>query len=185
MEETGKSLYDNGEIYHGFQIWLNMPSKYKFTAPATFVHKADKVGIIATKSYSAKVILGELFGAKSRIELLSPAFYFHIKMKADCRLDVPTNPVHNAFVYVIKGSVEVEGRKQVNAGQVVLYQRGESLVNLFSKNGTELLILGGQPLNEPVFSYGPFVMNTEAEIHQCMKDYQSGKMGDSEVVNAK
>jgi len=185
MEETGKTLFNEGGIYHGFQIWLNMPAKYKFMAPATFVHKEDKVGSIEEKKYSAKVILGELFGAKSKIELLSPAFYFHVTMKDNCRLDIPTNPVHNAFVYVINGSIEVEGRRQVNAGQVVLYKRGESLLNLYSKDKAELLVLGGQPLNEPVVSYGPFVMNTEAEIHQCMKDYQNGKMGDPDLVNAK
>ena len=170
MEETGKSLYDNGGIYHGFQIWLNMPAKYKLTAPATFVHKEDKIGKIETKTYSAKVILGELFDAKFKIELLSSAFYFHLNMKANCRLDIPTNSTHNAFIYVIKGSIEVEGRRQVNAGQVVLYERGDSLINLFSEKGTDLLVLGGKPLNEPVFSYGSFVMNTEAEIQQCIRD---------------
>ncbi|HNQ60750.1 MAG TPA: pirin-like C-terminal cupin domain-containing protein [Bacteroidia bacterium] len=185
MEETGKALYEDGGIYHGFQIWLNMPSKYKFTAPATFVHKQDKVGSLDEKNYSAKIILGELFGARSKIELLSPAFYYHIKMKADCRLDIPTDPTHNAFVYIINGSVETEGRKQVNKGQVALYQRGDSVLNLYSKDGTELLVLGGKPLNEPVFSYGPFVMNTEEEINRCLRDYQSGKMGDPNLVNAK
>ena len=185
MEETGKTLYNDGGIYHGFQIWLNMPAKYKFTAPATFVYKPDKVGSIETKTYSAKIILGELFGVKSKIELLSPAFYYHIKMKADCRLDIPTEPTHNVFVYVIKGAIEAEGRQEVKDGQVALYQRGESLLNLYSKDEAEILVLGGQPLHEPVFSYGPFVMNTEQEIQQCMRDYQSGKMGDPNLVNAK
>ncbi len=185
MEETGQKLYNEGGKYHGFQIWLNMPAKYKFTAPATFVHKEDKVGKLQTKSYSAKIILGEMLGAKSKIDLLSPAFYYHIEMKANARLDIPTNPTHNAFVYVIKGSIEAEGRRQVNAGQVALYQRGDSLLKLFSKDQAELLVLGGQPLNEPVYSYGPFVMNSQAEINRCIQDYQSGKMGDPALVNAK
>lgn len=183
MEETGKGLYDNGGLYHGFQIWLNMPAKYKFTAPSTQVHKEDKMGIIETKTYSAKVVLGELFGAKSSVELLFPAFYYHIKMKANCKLEIPTNPTHNAFVYVINGAAETEGRREVKANQVALYKRGDSLLKLFSKEETELLILGGQPLNEVVYSYGPFVMNTQAEIMQCISDYNSGKMGNPELVD--
>ncbi len=185
MEETGQKLYDDGGDYHGFQIWLNMPARHKWDAPSTIVYKDRKMGTIDTKSYSATVILGELFDAKSQIELLSPAFYYHIKMKPNCCLDIPTDPTHNAFAYVVRGQVETEGRKEVKAGQVALYQRGESLINLFSLNGAELLVLGGQPLNEPVYSYGPFVTNTKEEMQKVINDYQSGKMGDPDIVNAR
>ena len=183
MEETGKGLYDNGGLYHGFQIWLNMPSKYKLIAPSTDVHREDKMGHIETKSYSAKIVLGELFGTKSTIELLSPAFYFHFKMKPDCKLEIPTNPAHNAFVYVIHGSVEGEGRRAILTNQVALYERGNSLLKLHSQKEAEILILGGQPLNEVVYSYGPFVMNTQQQIMQCIQDYNSGKMGNPDLVD--
>lgn len=183
MEETGKGLYENGGLYHGFQIWLNMPAKYKFTAPTTNVHKEAEMGTLETKSYSAKIVLGELFGSKSKVELLFPAFYYHINMKADCRLDIPTNPTHNVFVYVVKGQLEVEGRRAVKANQVALYKRDAELLKLYSKEDTEILVLGGQPLNEVVYSYGPFVMNTQAEILQCINDYNSGKMGNPSLVD--
>lgn len=185
MEETGQKLYDEGGRYHGFQIWLNMPAKYKRDTPSTFVHKDHMLGSIDHKFYSAKIILGELFGAKSKIELLSPAFYYHLKMKPNCCLDLPTDPTHNAFAYVVSGRIETEGRKEIKEGQVVLYQRGESLINLYTREGAELLVLGGQPLNEPVFSYGPFVTNTKEEMQQVVSDYQSGKMGDPDIVNAR
>ncbi|REJ81945.1 MAG: pirin family protein [Bacteroidetes bacterium] len=185
MEETGKKLFDDGGQYHGFQIWLNMPSKYKWIAPSTFVHKVDNMGYIENKLFTAKVILGELFGSKSSIELLSPAFYYHIHMKENCRMDIPTDPAHNAFMYVISGIVETEGQKSVSEKQVALYKRGESLISLYSRHPSEILILGGMPLDEPVYSYGPFVMNTEAEILRCIRDYQSGKMGNPDLVNAK
>jgi redox-sensitive bicupin YhaK (pirin superfamily) len=185
MEETGQKLFDEGGQYHGFQIWLNMPAKYKRDTPSTLVHKDNQMGTLKTQSYSAKIVLGELYGAKSKIELLSPAFYYHIKMKPNCCLDIPTDPSHNAFAYVVNGRIETEGRKEINAGQVALYQRGESVINLFSMEGAELLVLGGQPLNEPVFSYGPFVTNTREEMQQVINDYQSGKMGDPDLVNAK
>jgi len=72
---------------------------------------------------------------------------------------------------------------EINANQVVLYERGGSDVNLFTSEGAELLLLGGKPHNEPVYAYGPFVMNTEEEIRKCYMDYQSGKMGNPDAVN--
>jgi len=183
MEETGKKLYDEGGLYHGFQIWLNMPAKYKYVDPATDVHREDKMDEIKTDGYSIKVVLGEVLGAKSKVDLLFPAFYFHIKMNPGARLDIPTDATHNAFIYLISGTMELEGRKQLKANQVALYERGESLINTFSEGGAELLLLGGQPFNEPVYAYGPFVMNTEEEIRKCIMDYNTGKMGDPKVVN--
>ncbi len=183
MEETGKQLYEQGGLYHGFQIWLNLPAKHKFIAPATDVHGIDKMGWIEKKEYSARIVLGELFDVKSSVELLSPAFYYHIKMKAGCKLEIPVDATHNAFAYVVSGSLETEGRKQINTNQVALYERGDNRINLFAVNGAEILVAGGKPLNEPVYSYGPFVMNTEEEIQRCIRDYQTGKMGNPEVVN--
>lgn len=185
MEETGQKLYDDGGIYHGFQIWLNMPSKYKWVDPATEVFHPEKMAELNEPHFSARVVLGELFGAKSKVETMFPVFYFHINIKAGGKLSIPTNPQHNAFIYVINGSIETEGRKEIKQNQVALYERGKSLVNIFCKDDTEILMLGGQPHNEPVFAYGPFVMNTEAEIRKCIADYQSGKMGNPDVVDAK
>ncbi len=87
-------------------------------------------------------------------------------------------------MYVINGKLEVAGQKEVGANQVVLYKRDARDINLFSKDGAEILLLGGKPLNEPVFAYGPFVMNTEEEIRRCYSDYRAGKMGDPNAVNA-
>ncbi|HNP47506.1 MAG TPA: pirin-like C-terminal cupin domain-containing protein [Bacteroidia bacterium] len=183
MEETGKKLFDNGGLYHGFQIWLNMPSRYKWIDPATDVHREDKMAEYKGKDFSVKIVLGDLFGAKSKIDTLFPVFYYHIKMDANCKLSIPTNPQHNAFVYLINGKLEAEGRKVITPNQVILYERGESDIHLYSESSSELLLLGGQPHNEAVYAYGPFVMNSEEEIMKCYRDYQSGKMGDPSAVN--
>ncbi len=183
MEETGQSLFENGGFYHGFQIWLNMPSAYKFADPATYVFNDQQMDVLDTKDYSAKVILGEMYNAKSKIELLSPAFYFHVKLKANGRLDIPTEPTHNAFIYTIGGEMEIEGRRSLKPNQIALYERGDNMINTYSKDGAEFLILGGQPLDEVVYSYGPFVMNTKEQINQCIHNYRSGKMGNPDIVN--
>jgi redox-sensitive bicupin YhaK (pirin superfamily) len=183
MEETGQKLYDDGGLYHGFQIWLNMPAKHKFISPTTVVHHEEEMGFVQKENYSAKVVLGEGFGVKSKIETLFPAFYFHVKIEANTKLEIPTHPTHNAFIYLIDGKLEVEGNRGIDKNQVVLYQRNADYINIFAKEKSELLILGGAPHNEPVYAYGPFVMNTEQEIRQCINDYQSGKMGNPDLVN--
>jgi hypothetical protein len=185
MEETGQKLYEEGGIYHGFQIWLNMQAKNKFAAPETAVFHPEKMAHIAEKDYSATVVLGELFGAKSKVETTFPVFYFHIKLKPGAKLTIPTDPQHNAFVYVINGKIETEGRKEIAQNQVALYERGESNITLFAQNEAEILLLGGKPHNEPVFAYGPFVMNNEQEIRKCVADYQSGKMGNPQLVDSR
>jgi redox-sensitive bicupin YhaK (pirin superfamily) len=183
MEETGQKLYDEGGLYHGFQIWLNMPSAYKFTDPTTTVYREEHMDVIENEQYTLKVVLGEMNETKSQVELLSPAFYYHVTIKPNGRLDIPTNPKHNAFIYAIDGSTELEGRRELKANQLALYERGESDLTLFSEKGAELLVLGGEPLNEVVYAYGPFVMNTEEQIRQCIIDYNTGKMGDPNAVN--
>ncbi len=183
LEESGQQLYDDGGMYHGFQIWLNTPAKHKFDAPTTTVFREEHMDTIVTDKYSVKVVLGELFNAKSAIKLQSPAFYYHIKMKEDTRLDIPTNPEHNAFAYIVKGEIEVEGNKLVKDKQVVLYQRGDSVINLYASCDSEILLLGGEPLQERVFSYGPFVMNNQEQINLCIKNYNLGLMGNPDVLN--
>lgn len=183
MEESGQKLYEEGGAYHGFQIWLNTPSKYKFQDPTTAVYRETEMDILETDKYWLKVVLGQLGDAKSGIQLQSSAFYYHVKLQDDARIDIPTEPGHNVFIYMIKGEMEVEGGRTLKENQVVLYQRGESLVNLYAECSCEFLVLGGQPLNEQVISYGPFVMNTEEQIQLCMQNYQSGKMGNPNMVN--
>jgi len=183
MEESGQKLYDEGGFYHGFQIWLNTPSKYKFDEPSTTVYRLSNMDFIETEQYSIQLVLGELFQAKSKIALQSPAFYYHIKMKEDSRLDIPTDPTHNAFLYIIDGALELADAKQTTKNQVVLYQRGDSIINIYATTAAEFLVLGGKPLNERVYSYGPFVMNNEEQIRQCIRNYNAGLMGNPDLVN--
>ena len=183
MEETGRALYDDGGKYHGFQIWLNMPAQYKFIDPTTSVYRNHQIGFLEKEEFTAHIVLGELFDVKSQVDLLTPAFYYHLEMRPGCRIDIPVDPMHNAFAYAIDGVAEVEGQRTLKANQIALYERGDSQINLYSEDGAEILVLGGQPLNEPVYSYGPFVMNTEEQIRQCVYDYQNGRMGNPDMVN--
>ncbi len=183
MEESGNILKQEGGIMHGFQIWLNTPQKYKWDAPSTIVHKGKSMPTIVHDDFTAKVIMGELFGHCAEVETLSPTFYYHINLNEDKRLDIPTDATHNAFIYVVDGELEIENQKSVSKGQIILYERGKSDINLYAKSNVEFFVLGGKPLDEVVFSYGPFVMNNEEEIRRCIHNYNTGRMGDPQKVN--
>ena len=183
MEESGLQLYEEGGNYHGFQIWLNTPAKHKFDAPYTTVFREKDMDVVETDQYHVKTVLGSFGEAESSIQTTSPAFYYHVHIKPDGRLDIPTDPTHNAFAYLIRGDVEVEGARAIKENQVVLYERGGDNINLYSEKGAELLVLGGAPLDEEVYSYGPFVMNNREQINWCVENYRAGKMGNPALVN--
>lgn len=183
MEESGKLMLEKGGIVHGFQIWLNTPKKYKWDDPTTIVHRIDNMDKLVGEGYEIQIVLGELDNACSNVELRSPAFYYHVKLDADTRLDIPTDPTHNAFIYAIEANLELVGTRQLRSHQLALYERGKTDIRIYAKEASEFLVLGGQPLNESVVSYGPFVMNTQEEIRRCMQNYRSGKMGNPDLVN--
>ena len=138
---------------------------------------------IVKKEFTGRVVLGELMGYKSEIKTFTPVFYYYLKLNKGARLDIPVHETHNAFAYCVSGKVEIEDQHELKPNQIALYKRGGNNINLYSEEGAEIFVLGGQPLNEPVFSYGPFVMNNEEQIRKCYADYQSGKMGDPRRVN--
>ena len=84
---------------------------------------------------------------------------------------------------MVKGKLELEEQNMLKTNQLALFERGESNINIYAQEESEFLVLGGEPLNETVFSYGPFVMNNEEQIRECIKNYRSGKMGNPEMVN--
>lgn len=178
-EVSSLEIRREGGVVHGFQIWLNLPASEKFTDPSTAIQDREGLPVIETEDYTFKVVIGEAFGKASPVHTHSPAFYYHVQLKAGGRLDVPVDPTHNAFVHVISGAVESEGRQVIVDQQLALYERGGDFLRFFAATeASEFLVLGGQPLNEPLVSYGPFVMNTRAQIEECFRNYRSGKMGE-------
>ncbi len=184
MEESGDQLKKDGGTLHGFQIWLNMPKGTKWQDPTTSVFNGEQMPSICNEHFSIKIILGQLDGKKSLVQTHSPTFYYHVILHQNARIDIPVKGNHNAFAYMVKGDLEIENQKRLLPNQVALYERGNDQLNFFSKEGAEFFVLGGQPLNEVVYSYGPFVMNTEEEIRKCLQNYNAGKMGDPKKVNS-
>ena len=127
-------------------------------------------------SLSKYVIAGTFSGTKGPAYTYSPVNLFNIKLKKEGQVNLVIPPAHNTAILVVNGSVEVNGQKAAEHSFVLFSNDGEDI----SVKGVEdavLLILSGEPINEPIVSHGPFVMNTKEEIHEAIKEFQSGKFG--------
>ena len=173
----------DGGVMHGFQIWVNLPARDKMIQP--HYQEIPATGIPTAASADGKVqvrvIAGESLGKSAVIETRTPIYFLHFTIQPGGAVvqDVPAG--YNALVYLILGCVQLgKGGKTAREGQMAQLGDGDSVRLAVAGDAAmpaEFLLLAGQPLNEPVARYGPFVMNTREEIEQAFRDYQSGRMG--------
>lgn len=173
---------------HGFQIWVNLPAAQKMMAPRYqgIARDAIPTGTSDDGLATARVVAGEALGVAAVIETVTPIQYVHWTLQPGARVDQPVPADHNALIYPFVHAAKVgrDGR-HINEGELAMLgtdaEGGGEFVTLAvpadAAEPVELLFLSGVPLNEPVARYGPFVMNTRAEIMQAVDDYQSGKLG--------
>lgn len=187
-EMPSREFMRTGGRMHGFQLWVNLPQRYKMTEPryqeipGAQIPKATSRECLVT----VRVIAGEAMGKKAIIETRTPIMYLHYRIEPGgiAKQEVPSE--YNAFAYIVEGQglfgAESEGATD---GQMVLFATDGEEVTIEnpagSKGTLEVLLIGGVPLNEPIARYGPFVMNTEREIRQAFEDYREGRMGAIEV----
>jgi redox-sensitive bicupin YhaK (pirin superfamily) len=173
-----------GGRMHGFQLWVNLPKRDKMMNPRyqeipnSQIPKATS----ADGRVKVSVIAGEAMGEKAVIETRTPIIYLHYKIEPGGAATEQVPAAYNAFAYIVEGEglFGAEGER-VGDGQMVLFARDGNEVRIENpvdaKTTLEVLLIAGVPLNEPVARYGPFVMNTQAEIRQAFEDYQQGRMG--------
>jgi quercetin 2,3-dioxygenase len=180
-EMPSRRIQDEGGRVHGFQIWVNLPKELKMSRPR--YQEVPAAGIPEAQTADGlarvRVIAGEALGARAVIDTRTPIVYQDWRLADGADVTLPLAADHQALVYVFEGSARVgdEGRA-LNDGQLALLGPGEAVRLRGAPGGGRLLLLAGVPLNEPVARYGPFVMNTQQEIYDAARDYQSGKMGE-------
>jgi redox-sensitive bicupin YhaK (pirin superfamily) len=173
-----------GGRLHGIQLWVNLPQRDKMMPPRYQEIPAADIPVAQTedKSVTVRVIAGEALGAKAVIQTRTPITYLHFTLQPGATIIQPVPKEYNAFVYILDGS-GLFGTEPApgDDGQMVLFsQDGEDVAianPADAQRPLDFLLIAGVPLNEPVVRYGPFVMNTEAEITQAIDDYQAGRMG--------
>ena len=185
-EMPTEQIVMKGGLFHGVQLWVNLPRAEKWTPPQYQDLGADQVALIASEDAGAfvRLIAGDLGGHDGPGRTRTPITYAHVTVSAGARLQLPWQPDFNALVYVLAGRGAVgPDRRPVVEGQLAVMGGGD-VVTIFSdaeqdsRSPTlEALVLGGSPIREQVAWYGPFVMNTHDEILQAFEDYHAGRMG--------
>jgi len=180
-EMPSRPIREKGGRVHGFQIWVNLPSKLKMTRPRYQEVSAGKIPEAKSEDGRARVrvIAGEALGARAVIDTHIPIVYQDWTMDAGADVTAALPREQQALVYVFQGAVRVgnEGA-EVRDGQMALLGEGDAVRLRGAAGGGRLLLLAGVPIREPVARYGPFVMNTQQELVEAVRDYQSGRMGE-------
>ena len=169
----------NGGVFEMVQLWVNLPKAHKMSKPQYQAITKNQIPVIELPGGGyARVIAGELLGRIGPARTFTPVGLFDVILKAGERFGLPLPEGHNVAVVLRKGEVTLNGseRLQGEAQIAPLTEDGDGVL-LEAKADTQLLILSGEPIDEPVASYGPFVMNTEQELRQAMMDYRAGRMG--------
>jgi quercetin 2,3-dioxygenase len=169
----------NGGIFEMVQLWVNLPKAQKMSKPRYQGITKDQIPVIELPGGGhARVIAGELLGRLGPAKTFTPVGLFDVILKAGERFELPLPDGHNAAVVLRKGDVLLNGTEHLRGEALIapLTEEGDGVI-LEAKEDTHLLILSGEPIDEPVASYGPFVMNTQEELKQAVADYRAGRMG--------
>jgi redox-sensitive bicupin YhaK (pirin superfamily) len=186
IERPPEHLVVSGGLFHGIQLWVNLPKAEKWAPPRYQDLRATEVSLLSSPDAGAlvRVIAGEVAGHAGPGQTYTPMTMLHVTLAPGAALDLPWRDDFNALAYVLAGvgSAGVE-KIAVSTGQLVVFGPGDA-IRLEASKGQEsrsaeleVLLLGGRPIREPVAWYGPFVMNTKAELMQAFEDYQAGKLG--------
>lgn len=182
-ESPDPEMLATGGRMEGLQLWVNLPRADKMIRPRYQEIPSLRLPTASTPDggVHVKVIAGESMGARAVIETRTPITYLHFTLAPGARFEQPAPAIQNTLAYVLSGRGAFGAApREAGPDQAVFFAMDGDTIRL-ANAGTEplsVLVIGGVPLNEPIARYGPFVMNTEQEIHQAVRDYQAGRMGE-------
>ncbi len=186
IERPPEFLVASGGLFHGIQLWVNLPSANKWNNPRYQDLRATEAALVTSPDGGAlvRVIAGDVAGHEGPGASFTPMAMVHATLSPGAEVALPWRPDFNALVYVLsgRGTVGAE-RRPIVSHQLVVFGPGDVLrvaadAEQESRHpNLDVLVLGGQPIREPVVHYGPFVMNSRAEIIEALEDYQAGRLG--------
>ncbi|MEO8851932.1 MAG: pirin family protein [Allobranchiibius sp.] len=186
IETPPESLVVTGGLFHGIQLWVNLPKSQKMTQPRYQDIESGAVKLLSSQDGGAlvRVIAGEVAGYPGPGVTHTPISLVHATVAPGARLQMPWPRNFNALVYVLsgRGSVGTKGQP-IHAGQLATFGPGDAIELAASESqaggatSLDVMVLGGRPIREPVAAYGPFVMNTRQELIEAFEDFQSGRLG--------
>jgi redox-sensitive bicupin YhaK (pirin superfamily) len=185
-EVPTEAFLRRGGRTHGVQLWVNLPARLKFSPPRYQAITRDDLTLLTSPDGGAlvRLIAGDLAGHAGPGSTHTPITYAHASIRPGAQLRLPWNPTFNAMAYLLSGhGLAGAERRPIDAHQLVVFGPGDGLTLEAAPNqpddspDLEVLVLGGLPIREPIAHYGPFLMNTRAEILQAVEDFQAGRMG--------
>jgi redox-sensitive bicupin YhaK (pirin superfamily) len=194
IERPPAALVASGGLFHGIQLWVNLPRAQKLVGPRYQDLRAGQVALLASPDAGSliRVIAGEVAGVSGPGSTYTPMTMVHATVAPGATLTLPWREDFNALGYVLAGHGTVGPEKiAVNTGQLAVFGHGGAITvsadesqDARHANGLDILLLGGAPIREPVAWMGPFVMNTKAEVLQAFEDYQAGRLGTIPAAHA-
>ncbi|HEX2222165.1 MAG TPA: pirin family protein [Candidatus Limnocylindria bacterium] len=192
IEKPPEALVASGGLFHGFQLWVNLPRSQKLAAPRYQDLRAGEVALVSSADGGAlvRVIAGDVAGHAGPGSTYTPMTLVHATLSPGARLSVPWRADYNALAYFLAGGGTVGGERiPVQAGQLAVFGHGNTVTLAAGERqesrspNLDVLLLGGRPIREPVAWMGPFVMNTRDEVLQAFADYQAGRLGSIPAVH--
>lgn len=177
-EYHAEEFYKKGGIFQMVQLWVNLPAKDKMNAPKYQAIEHQNIPIVEVEKGWVEVIAGEYQNVKGSASTFSPVHMQNAKLNTGGKAEFSFPAHYNTLALVIEGTVKVNGDTTVPTDHMVLFGNvGQEFTIEAMEDQTVVFILSGEPLNEPIASYGPFVMNTQEEIREAFEDYNNGKFG--------
>jgi hypothetical protein len=171
-----REFAQRGGTLHGIQLWVNLPARDKMNLPGYQDITSSRIPEVRLDAGIARVVAGEFRGVRGPARTHTPVLVMHVKLAADGAAEVLVPGVWNALAYVIDGRVRASDAV-LRERQMAVFGNDASVIQLAAITDADVLVLAGEPIDEPVVSWGPFVMNTTEEIIQARSDYASGQMG--------
>ena len=178
-EGPSEDFAKKGGLMELVQLWINLPRENKLTEPKYQDIKSEQIPVVEENGFRTKVVAGEYRGKKGPAQTFIPIHAYMVEFEKNGKAVYEIPADHNLMVYVLEGTVVSTGT-EINSLEMAVFEKSGEPLTLESKTSGKLLLLAGEPINEPVVSYGPFVMNYPGEIKQAIMDYEMGKMGELE-----
>lgn len=174
-----KEFAKQGGTLHAIQLWVNLPRAAKMSKPGyqTLLNRDIPAVELDGDAGRIRVIAGQCHGVTGPAKTFTPVQLYDLRVNAGHRVDLALPKGHHAALFVLSGQVVVSGVQTVNEAELALLDQSGARLTIEAGKDATVLVLGGEPINEPIARYGPFVMNSQQEIVQAIQDYQAGKMG--------
>ena len=176
-EKHSPEFTRRGGTLEMIQLWVNLPARFKMRPPRYQTLLDAQIPAVELPGGSVRVIAGDFAGARGPAQTFTPINLWDLRLRAGESVELPLPEGHSAALLVLKGVASLEGSARAKHAEIAIFDPSGESIAVRAEEDLTALVLSGEPIHEPVVGYGPFVMNTEAEIDQAIADYQAGRFG--------